>query len=146
MNGFLVTGHGNFASGILSSMELVAGEQEYVLGVDFLKSYSTQDLKVKLLEAVSALRQGCDSIIILTDLKGGSPFNVSVTLKMEEHQLPIEVISGTNFPMLLSGVFGREGAAVKNLAQSMVEDGQSGIDTFVFSSSEKKVDEEEDGI
>lgn len=145
MIGFIITGHGNFATGLLSSVSLVAGEQEGIMGVDFLESYSTDDLKEKLLSAMEALERDCDEIMILSDLKGGSPFNVSVTIKMEKPERSIEVLCGTNFPMVLSGIFEREGAKAKDLANSMIQDGQSGMDCFVMSAP-KQIAEEEDGI
>jgi PTS system N-acetylgalactosamine-specific IIA component len=145
MIGFLVTGHGNFATGLLSSVGLVAGVQEHLMGVDFLESYSTDDLKEKLLDAIEVLGKDCDEIMILTDLKGGSPFNVSVTIKMEQPEKSIEVLCGTNFPMILSGVFEREGAKAKDLINSMIQDGQSGMDRFVVATL-KQVADEEDGI
>ncbi|MDR2903944.1 MAG: PTS fructose transporter subunit IIA [Clostridiales bacterium] len=145
MVGFILTGHGQFAAGLLSAIEVVAGEQENMIGVDFLKTYSTEDLKEKLLEAVAAIRKECTEIIIFTDLKGGTPFNTSVMLKMEEPGAPIEVLCGTNFPMLLSGIFEREGVTAKAFAQSLVENGQSGVDCFVLAASEEK-QADDDGI
>lgn len=35
MVGVIVTGHGNFATGILSSLKLISGEQQHIVGVDF---------------------------------------------------------------------------------------------------------------
>ena len=35
MIGLIVTGHGNFGSGITSSIELIAGPQEDYIAVDF---------------------------------------------------------------------------------------------------------------
>lgn len=146
MVGFLVTGHGNFATGILSSVELVAGEQENVIGVDFLKSYSTDDLKSKLTEAIMALQHKCEEIIIFTDLKGGSPYNVSVTIKMDQQKLSLEVICGTNFPMLLTGIFQREGITAQKLAETLIQEGRTGVDRFVSVTPANKPNDDEDGI
>ncbi len=40
MNKIIITGHGNFASGIYSSLELISSPKENVLVVDFLKEDS----------------------------------------------------------------------------------------------------------
>ena len=77
MVNIIVTGHGNFASGVLSSMNLIAGEQEGVVGVDFLETDSTSDLEEKIKSAIEGLS---DEILILSDLAGGSPFKTGVVL------------------------------------------------------------------
>lgn len=41
MVGLIVTGHANFGSGMTSSVNLIAGEQEAYRYVDFLPTYGT---------------------------------------------------------------------------------------------------------
>jgi PTS system N-acetylgalactosamine-specific IIA component len=146
MIGFIVTGHGNFATGMLSAVELVAGKQEQLGGVDFLESDSTKDLKEKLIAAIETMHRECEEIILLTDLKGGSPFNVAAALKVETAQPSLEVICGTNFPLILGGIFEREDISMKDLVKNMIENGQTGIDTFVLAAPQKEILDEEDGI
>lgn len=45
MIGLIVTGHGNFATGLTSSLKLIAGEPKNYVAVDFLESYSVDDLE-----------------------------------------------------------------------------------------------------
>jgi PTS system N-acetylgalactosamine-specific IIA component len=121
----LVIGHGNFATGILSSMKLIAGEREFVRGVDFEECDSTDVLKEKLEQLID----GKDQIIILTDLMGGSPYNVSVILKAEHQDKKIEVLSGTNLSMVLSAVFSEE-VDVTKIVQTILRDGSEAITRF----------------
>ena len=51
MIGLIVTGHGNFASGLTSSLKLIAGEPKNYVAVDFLESYSVDDLERELTKA-----------------------------------------------------------------------------------------------
>ena len=44
MIGLIVTGHANFGSGMTSSVNLIAGEQEAYRYVDFLPTYGTEEL------------------------------------------------------------------------------------------------------
>ena len=53
MIGIIVTGHGNFASGLTSSLELIAGKQENYIAVDFLKEDGIEQLTEKLNNAIS---------------------------------------------------------------------------------------------
>ena len=66
---------------------------------------SVEALTEKLLRAVEAL-SGLEGILILTDIAGGSPFNVSLKLKLTRTEA-IEVIGGTNLPVLLEAYLSR---------------------------------------
>ncbi|MGL6220061.1 MAG: hypothetical protein ACRC36_18605 [Lacrimispora sphenoides] len=82
MIGMIVTGHGSYATGITSGLKLLAGEPENYEPVDFLEDDSLEILTGKLAAAAKRLSQ-CTGILIYADLTGGSPFNVSVRMKME---------------------------------------------------------------
>lgn len=64
MVGIIITGHSNFATGIVSAVRLVAGEQKNLEVVDFYDTYSTEELRTKLIEALDRL-DGCKDIIVL---------------------------------------------------------------------------------
>ena len=99
MVGMIVTGHGSFATGITSGLKLLAGEPENYEAVDFTPEDSVDTLTEKLTAAVERLA-GCDGIVIFADLTGGSPFNVSLRLKLSRKE-PIEVIGGANLPAVI---------------------------------------------
>ena len=48
MIGLIVTGHANFGSGMTSSVNLIAGEQEAYRYVDFLPTYGTEERQKRL--------------------------------------------------------------------------------------------------
>lgn len=96
MIGLIVTGHGHFASGMTSSINLIAGAQENYIAVDF-DGEGTEKLENDLKEAIDKL-SNCEGIIIFSDLAGGSPFKTAVLLTFDKSN--IKVISGTNLPML----------------------------------------------
>ena len=52
MIGVIVTGHGNFATGLTSSVKLIAGSPENYVPVDFTQDKSTDDLERELLAQV----------------------------------------------------------------------------------------------
>ena len=108
MIGVIVTGHGNFATGLTSSVKLIAGSPENYVPVDFTQDKSTDDLERELREAIDLLKASCSGILIFTDLVGGSPFKVSAELSVElKDSVPIAVLSGTNLGMLVEGRTGR---------------------------------------
>ena len=65
MVGIIITGHSNFATGIASAVKLVAGQQKNLEAVDFPDTYSTEELKTKLTEALDKLEE-CKNIIFFS--------------------------------------------------------------------------------
>ena len=102
MVGIIVTGHGYFATGLGSALQLITGITENVELVDFEMDYSTEVLKGNINAAIDRLSH-CKGILILCDLAGGSPFNNAVMCKVERSEYKIEVIAGTNLSMLIEG-------------------------------------------
>lgn len=130
MIGLLVTGHANFGSGITSSVNLIAGEQEAYKYVDFLPTYSTEDLTVEITKALDELKD-CEGVIIFTDLMGGTPFNVSAQLGHGKDH--IRIVAGTNLPMLVEIVMSRKFMDdLDGLVESVLETGKEQVTKYEF--------------
>ena len=130
MIGLLVTGHANFGSGITSSVNLIAGEQEAYKYVDFLPTYSTEDLTVEITKALDELKD-CEGIIIFTDLMRGTPFNVSAQLGHGKDN--IRIVAGTNLPMLVEIVMSRKFMDdLDGLVESVLETGKEQVTKYEF--------------
>ena len=130
MIGLLVTGHANFGSEITSSVNLIAGEQEAYKYVDFLPTYSTEDLTVEITKALDELKD-CEGIIIFTDLMGGTPFNVSAQLGHGKDN--IRIVAGTNLPMLVEIVMSRKFMDdLDGLVESVLETGKEQVTKYEF--------------
>ena len=142
MIGLVVTGHANFGTGITSSVNLIAGEQEAYKAVDFLPTYSTEDLTCELTKALDELKD-CEGVIIFTDLIGGTPFNVSAQLGHGKDN--IRIVAGTNLPMLVEIVMSRKFMDdLDELVDSVLETGKEQVTKYEF----KQVvqDTSDDGI
>ncbi|MFL0268858.1 PTS galactosamine/N-acetylgalactosamine transporter subunit IIA [Candidatus Clostridium radicumherbarum] len=143
MIGLIISGHGNFASGLHTSLKLIAGEPCNVEFVDFEGKDSTEDLKKKYYASLKNL-DNCESILALSDLAGGSPFKTLVEVKTEIEK-PMEVIGGTNLPMLLEISMTRDIIKdLHSLSESAIEVGKSGVVKFKLIIH--KDEESEDGI
>ena len=130
MIGLLVTGHANFGTGITSSVNLIAGEQEAYQYVDFLPSYSTEDLAGELTKAMNELKDS-EGIIIFTDLMGGTPFNVSAQIGHGKDN--IRIVAGTNLPMLVEIVMSRKFMDnLDELVDSVLETGKEQVTKYEF--------------
>ena len=106
MIGIIVTGHGNFGTGLTSSLELITGKHENYCAIDFIEGMNTEELANKYIEAIRNM-SSCSGILVLSDLAGGSPFKTAVTVA--QSYANIEVIAGTNLPLLL------EASMMKNM-------------------------------
>ena len=130
MIGLLVTGHANFGTGITSSVNLIAGEQEAYKAVDFLPTYSTEDLTREITKALEDLKD-CVGVIIFTDLMGGTPFNVSAQLGHGKEN--IRIVAGTNLPMLVEIVMSRKFMDnLDELVESVLETGKEQVTKYEF--------------
>lgn len=112
----VITGHGRFASGIQSAVELLGGPNENLYYADFLESDTESDLMKKLEKIVERGRQS--EILFFCDLIGGTPYKVSAQLSyFNEHY---EVVAGCNIGSLLEVLFIKDRKSAKQLAQEIV--------------------------
>lgn len=125
MIGIIVTGHAHFPSGLLSAIELVAGRQEHVVGVDFEGGQSSEDLKAALLEAVAGL-EGSE-VLVLADLVGGTPFNMAVMMQEAVPDKKIRVLAGVNMAGMVEAVFSRAVVSFEQLASQVKTAAAEGI-------------------
>lgn len=126
MTGIVVAGHGHFAEGIMSAVELVAGVPEEVLVVNFEKGEGIEELRLHMLEAIAALKS--EDVLMLVDLLGGSPFNVVTQLLMEHVvEKNLRVIAGANMATVVQAIFAREMLPFEELAADVIRAGKEGI-------------------
>ena len=123
MVGFILTGHGHFADGIKSALDMVAGDQENFEIVPFEGSQAAtygDDLRA----AITKMRGECEEgVIVFVDLLGGTPFNQSMMIANDVDKL--EIVTGSNLPMIIELLFARNGATdVTALAEQAVTVGQ----------------------
>lgn len=142
MIGVVIVGHGEFAKGINSVIELVVGKQESLELVSFLEGDSNVDLNKRIKEAIDKL--DCEETLIFTDLPGGTPFKESAMLSTENDG--IEVIAGTNIPMLLEILFERETSKAKELKERAMSTGKEQIVSFEIDDEEEEDEDFGDGI
>ncbi|MFR3072449.1 EIIAB-Man [uncultured Clostridium sp.] len=92
----IITGHGNFASGLKSSLDLIVGNYDFIKVVDFTENKNPEELKNDIKSIIDKCSD--NELYIFTDLAGGTPFKVSSELALNNN---IKVFCGTNLPMLI---------------------------------------------
>ena len=123
MIGVLVTTHGNLGAELLKVVELIRGSMKGVLHLSVDQTKDVEDLKKEIATAIRKLDQG-QGVLILTDLFGGTPSNISLSFLK---QGKVEVVTGVNLPMLLKVSELREGAVLKDFAVNIKEYGMKNI-------------------
>lgn len=123
MIGLMVVAHFNLAREMVAAVELIVGKQQQFASVGIMPDDDIEKIRAKIIEALKAVDSG-DGVIILTDMFGGTPSNISLSF-LEEGR--IELITGVNLPMLIKLVTYREGKGLDELAHFITEYGQKNI-------------------
>jgi PTS system mannose-specific IIA component len=123
MIGVLVTTHGNLGSELIKAAELIRGSLKGIVHVSIDQTKGVEDLKKEISVAIKKLDQG-KGVLILTDLFGGTPSNISLSFLKEGK---VEVITGVNLPMLLKLPDIRDGMQLKEFARSIKDYGIKNI-------------------
>ena len=97
MIGLVLVTHGQLAAEFVRAMEHVVGPQEGVAPICIGPDDDMEARRSDIADAVAAVDRG-RGVIILTDLFGGTPSNLAISL-MEPGR--VEVIAGVNLPMLI---------------------------------------------
>jgi len=116
MLGVILTGHGHFASGLYQAALQIIGQQPGFMAIDFPDGLSTDQLESQLQSALQQCEKG-EGVIFLTDILGGSPFRIAAQLSFVQPN--IEVITGTNLPLVIEMLLERDGldaASFRNIA------------------------------
>lgn len=147
MIGLVVTGHGHFADGIHTSAQMIAGENDYVRYINFEEGMTPEQLAEKLNAAFDEF-ESCDGVVVLSDLPGGSPFKTAVECMYARPEQKIEVIAGTNLPMIVTAVTMLDMEDdPRSLADELIETGRDCIALFELETATAETESEEsDGI
>lgn len=126
MNGIVIIGHGNFGSGINSTLEVIAGKQEFIKYGDFTSEKSPEQFKDEVRLELKKLKDK-NKIYFFTDVVGGTPFKVACELKLEDDR--IEVFYGTNMAMIIETCMNTQ-FNIELDNNSIIQIGKSNIDFF----------------
>lgn len=97
MIGLVLVTHGRLAAEFIVAMEHVVGPQDAIEAICIGPDDDMEVRRADIAEAVAKVERG-SGVILLTDLFGGTPSNLAISL-MEPGR--VEVIAGINLPMLI---------------------------------------------
>ncbi|HTM76462.1 MAG TPA: PTS sugar transporter subunit IIA [Devosia sp.] len=116
MIGMVLVAHGALAHEFKSALEHVVGPQEYCETIAIGPDDNMENRRNDILTAIDTADAG-DGVIILTDMFGGTPSNLAISVMQNR---AVEVIAGVNLPMLVKLARIRADMPIKeavNLAQ-----------------------------
>ena len=97
MIGLVLVTHGRLAAEFIVAMEHVVGRQEQIEAICIGPEDDMEARRNDIAEAIARVDSG-SGVVLLTDLFGGTPSNLAISLMKSE---TIEVIAGVNLPMLI---------------------------------------------
>ena len=97
MIGLVLVTHGRLAREFIHALEHVVGKQERLEAVCIGPEDRMEIRRNDIAEAIARVEAGM-GVIVLTDMFGGTPSNLAISL-LEEGK--VEVVAGLNLPMLV---------------------------------------------
>ncbi len=123
MVGAIVITHGSLASSLMEVAESITGKIEKVKTVSVMSSDTTESIRSALSGSIKDVNSG-SGVIIFTDMFGGTPTNVALSL-LEDGK--VDVITGVNLPMLIKFIGNRTEKSLSEVALLLKEYGQKSI-------------------
>jgi PTS system mannose-specific IIA component len=124
MTGIVLVTHSQLGEALIEATEFIIGKKSKdIVSVSIDLSESADKLREKIAAGIKAVNRK-KGILILTDMFGGTPSNLSYSF-LEEGR--VEVISGVNLPILLRAVTTRKEMELNELATSLETYGKKSI-------------------
>jgi PTS system mannose-specific IIA component len=124
MTGLVVATHGSLGAALLATVELIIGAQPHAVAVSLSRGESPEVLRATLERSLAQAGAGCAGVLIATDMFGGTPSNIGMTL-LEPGR--VELLTGVNLPMLLKFFNYRSREPLAALAPLLRDQARDGI-------------------
>ena len=120
--GVVVVTHGQLATELVNSAEMIVGDLEHFTAVSIGWHDDVDQAREAIGQAIARV-QGTSGVLVLTDMFGGTPANLAVTFVSPD----VEVITGVNLPMLIKLARPQREMSLQELATGMREHGRHAI-------------------
>ncbi len=120
--GIIIVAHTDYAAALLRTTEFILGPLGDCTSISVDVAFAVSETVQRLNDAAKMLDKGA-GVLILTDMFGGTPTNLSLAL-LKTHR--VEVVTGVNLPMILKA-FSARALPLRELAELVAEAGRNGI-------------------
>ncbi len=124
MIGIVIVTHCQLGEALIGAAEFIIGSRPASLeSVSIDLNENAEKLRNKISQGIKNVK-GQEGVLILTDMFGGTPSNLSYSFLEEGH---IEVLSGVNLPVLIQAASMREKLKLAELAANLESFGKKSI-------------------
>jgi len=124
MIGIVIVTHSQLGEALMGAAEFIIGERpDFIESVSININENADKLRGKIAAGIKKVNRN-KGVLVLTDMFGGTPSNLSYSF-LEEGRL--EVISGVNLPILIKAINTREKQELSKLAVSLETFGKKSI-------------------
>ena len=124
MVGVVIAAHGALAEELLNTAVFIVGEMPGVKAISIDPSRPIEEIQKNIKSTIKKVDKG-DGVLILTDMFGGTPANMTLSF-LEEGK--VEVITGINLPMLIKlSQSIRNNSSLEETTKAVVEHGKKSI-------------------
>lgn len=124
VGGVIVT-HGLLAKELLAAASQIAGELPHIAAVSIGWQDEVSEAQKQIREALKTVENGSGAVI-LTDMFGGTPTNISAMFLGEQN---VEIITGVNLPMVIKLAMQPAAVTLDELTKQIQMQGKDGIQT-----------------
>lgn len=142
MKKIMITGHGHFATGLQSTIELLAGKHKDIFFVDFIGSDSDAVLKEKFIKMMDLHPN--EEFLFFCDLVGGTPYKTAAAIAFNNEK--VAVVGGCNVGSLLEILFTKENYLITELPNQIVSVSHQATGFFEKKINSFQEEMAEDGI
>ena len=123
MIGMVLVTHGRLAAEFIGALEHILGPQDNVAAICIGPDDDMEQRREDILRSVAEVDDG-DGVVVLTDMFGGTPSNLAISIMKEAK---VEVIAGVNLPMLIKLSDMRESHSMAEAVEQAQESGRKYI-------------------
>ena len=123
MIGLLIISHCEVGKEFLNAAELIVGRLEAADAISITELTESKEMLAEISRKIKVLDRG-QGVLILTDMFGGTPSNLSLSFLKEEM---VEVLTGVNLPMVIAVAQDRDRLTLKELGEKAEQAGRRSI-------------------
>ena len=123
MIGLLIVTHCDLGKELVNAAEFIVGSIDAIEVVSITQVSDSDKIRDTIKKKITLLNKG-QGVLILTDMFGGTPSNLSLSFLKEEK---VEVLTGVNLPMVIAIAQNRSDISLSEIAEKAEEAGKMSI-------------------
>lgn len=137
----LLVSHGNFAQGLHSVLNMLAGKgREDILSISLEDGMSVNTLDMNMDKLINKITQE-DEVIVFSDIIGGSPLTVTLNVLSRKGLLKnTTAYGGMNLPLVLNAVLAKDSMTKEELSELIIKEAKDSIKEFALQQSDNEDD------